>query len=257
MKIAVCVKQALDVSQLKIDEKTKKPLTTIVPRKMNDLDRNSIEEALRIKEKVGGTVTAITFGNEKAKETLREALAMGADEAILIIDDLNVEEDEYITAQILSRILMEKGPFDIILCGEMSIDRYSSQIGPRIAEKLEIPCITYVRSTKIEDEQIIVERDLEDRTEMVKTKLPVLLTVTREINTPRLPPLMAILKAARKNIEKISARDLKIDLQPQLKTIELKGVEVRRKNIIIKDKPVEEEVRELIRYLTKESVLEG
>ncbi|MCS7374685.1 MAG: electron transfer flavoprotein subunit beta [archaeon GB-1845-036] len=257
MRIAVCVKHAVDVSQLRMDSATGKPLISTAPMKFNDLDRNALEEAVRIKEKIGGSVIAITFGGEKAREILREALAMGADEAIQIVNDINVKPDTYITSQVLSEILKMKGPFDLILLGEMSIDSYSSQIGPRISEILKMPCITYVRSIEVKNGKIKAQRDLEDRYELVEAETPCIITVSREINVPRLPPLMAILKASRKPIEKINLSSLKIDAEPKVLLIDLKGLEVKRKNIVIKDKPVEEMVEELIQHLEKEGVLEG
>ncbi|MEM2137317.1 MAG: electron transfer flavoprotein subunit beta/FixA family protein, partial [Candidatus Methanomethylicia archaeon] len=204
MEIAVCIKQSIDVGQLKIDPKTLEPLISITPTKISDVDRNAIEEAIRIREKYGGRITAITLGGDKAREVLREALAMGVDNAIHIINDLGIDVDEYVVSEALSKVLMDKGPFQIILCGEMSIDRYTAQVGIRIAENLKIPCITYTRMIEVKGEEILAERDLEDRVETVKTKMPVLITVTREINTPRLPQLMAILRAAKKPMETIN-----------------------------------------------------
>ncbi|MCX8168684.1 MAG: electron transfer flavoprotein subunit beta/FixA family protein [Candidatus Methanomethylicia archaeon] len=254
MEIAVCVKQAVDVVQLKMDPSTLEPLLSIAPLKISDVDRNAIEEALRIKEKHGGRVTAITLGGDKAKETLREAAAIGVDNLIHIFNDVG-EIDESVISEAIAEVLKIKGPFQIILCGEMSIDKYTAQVGPRIAEKLGVTCITYARSITIEGKEVIVERDLEDRTEIVKVKMPILITVTREINTPRLPQLIGILRASKKPIETINLSQLKIDLKPKTKIISIKGVEVKRKGVIIKDVSVDEAVNELISYLIKEGVL--
>lgn len=257
MEIAVCIKQSIDVGQLKIDPKTLEPLISITPTKISDVDRNAIEEAIRIREKHGGRITAITLGGDKAKEVLREALAMGVDNAIHIINDLGIDVDEYVVSEALSKVLMDKGPFQIILCGEMSIDRYTAQVGIRIAENLKIPCITYARMIEVKGEEILAERDLEDRVETVKTKMPVLITVTREINTPRLPQLMAILRAAKKPMETINLSQMGIDITLKTKILEVKGEEIKRKGIIIKDLPTEKAVEELINYLIKEGVLGG
>lgn len=258
MKIAVCIKQAIDVSQLRVDQSTRKPIIIGVPRKMSDIDRNAVEEAVRIKEKHGGKVTAITFGPEKAREVLREALAMGADEGILILNNKLENADTYVTSEILAATINKYGPFDLILCGEATIDSYSGQVGPRIAELLDIPCITYVRAIEIRDGKVIAERDLEERYEKVEVNLPVLLVVTREINVPRLPPLMAILRASKKPVEKITVDDLGIDaLKPTVEILDVYAPEMKRKMYIIKDKPVEEAVQELIELLVKEGVLGG
>ncbi|MEM0084739.1 MAG: electron transfer flavoprotein subunit beta/FixA family protein [Candidatus Methanomethylicia archaeon] len=254
MEIAVCIKQSIDVAQLKIDPKSFEPLISVTPMKISDIDRNAIEEALKIKEKHGGKVTAITLGGEKAKEVLREAIAMGVDNAIHILNDLG-EIDEYVVSEAIANILKTRGPFQIILCGEMSIDKYTAQVGVRIAENMKIPCITYARSINVEGNEVTVERDLEDRIEIVKAKMPVLITVTREINIPRLPQLMAILRAAKKPIETINLSQLKIDLKPKTKVLEVKGVEIKRKGIVIKDLPVDKAVDELLNNLIKEGVI--
>ncbi|MCR6624249.1 MAG: electron transfer flavoprotein subunit beta/FixA family protein [archaeon YNP-LCB-024-027] len=254
MEIAVCIKQALDVSQLKVDPKTLEPLIHVTPMKMSDIDRNALEEALRIREKHGGKVTAISVGGDKAKEVLREAIAMGVDNAIHILNDIG-EVDEHIVSEALAETLKVKGPFQIILFGEMSIDKYTAQVGVRVAEKLGIPCITYARSISIDGGEVIAERDLEDRIEIVKAKMPATITVTREINTPRLPQLIAILRAAKKPIETLNLSQLKVDLKPKLKTLSVMGVEVKRKGVVIKDLPVDKAVDELINNLIREGVI--
>lgn len=254
MEIAVCIKQSIDVAQLKIDPKTFEPLISITPMKMSDIDRNAVEEALRIREKHGGRVTAITLGGERAKEVLREAIAMGVDDAIHILNDVG-EVDEYVTSKAIAHVLKSKGSFQLILCGEMSIDKYTSQVGVRIAELMGITCITYARSIIIKGDEATIERDLEDRIEVVRVKMPILITVTREINTPRLPQLMAILKAAKKPIETIKLSQLEIDLKPKTKILDLRGIEIKRKGIIIKDLPVDKAVDELLDYLIKEGVI--
>ena len=256
MEIAVCIKQALDISLLKVDvdPKTFESLIRVTPMKMSDIDRNALEEALRIREKHGGRVTAISVGGDKAKEVLREALAMGADDAIHVLNDVG-EIDEHVISEALAETLKMKGPFQIILCGEMSIDKHTAQVGVRVAEKLGIPCITYARSISIEGGEVVAERDLEDRIEVVKAKMPTLITVTREINTPRLPQLIAILRAAKKPIETLNLSQLKVDLKPKLKILSARGVEVKRKGVVIKDLPVDKAVDELINNLIREGIV--
>ncbi len=258
MKIAVCIKQAIDVSQLKIDQTTKKPIIAAAPRKMSDIDRNAVEEAVRLKEKYGGSIVAITVGTEKAKEVLREALAMGADEAYLICDEKLRNIDTHVTAKALASAIKKIGPIDIILCGEVTIDTYSGQVGPRTAELLDIPCITHAKSIKVEGKKVVVERDLEDKYEIIEAEMPVLLTVTKEINVPRLPPLMAILRAARKQINTLNAEALEIEVEePGIEVIDVQALEMKRKMHIIKDKPADEAVKELLELLAKEGVIGG
>ncbi|MCX8191388.1 MAG: electron transfer flavoprotein subunit beta/FixA family protein, partial [Nitrososphaerales archaeon] len=149
----------------------------------------------------------------------------------------------------------------MILCGEATIDGYTGQVGHRLAERLQMPQLTYVRNiVRIEGNYVIVERDLEDVYQTVRAPMPVLLTVTREINTPRIPSLMAILKASKKpltvwKLEDVGLSKDRLEQTLPLRTLELKGFTVERKRIIIKDKPVDEAVQELISYLLKEKVL--
>jgi len=257
MKIAVCIKQAIDVAQLRIDPATKEPIIAAAPRKMSDIDRNAVEEAVRLKEKYGGSISALTVGTEKAKEVLKEALAMGADEAYLICDEKLKNIDTHLTAKALASAIKKIGTFDIILCGEITIDTYSGQVGPRIAELLDVPCITHVKSIQVNGTKVTVERDLEDKYEVIETEMPVLLTVTKEINVPRLPPLMAILRAARKQITILNVESLGLEVEESgVEIIGVQALEMERKMYIIKDKPAEEAVQELIELLAKEGVLE-
>ncbi|MEM1525420.1 MAG: electron transfer flavoprotein subunit beta/FixA family protein [Nitrososphaerales archaeon] len=258
MKIVVCAKYALDVAELKIS--SGKPVLEGARRKVSDIDKNAIEAAISIKEKYGGIIKVLCFGPMSAKEGLKELLAMGADEAYLIEDPSEGMLDTAATVEALALAIQKMDGFDLILCGEATIDGYTSQVGPRLAERLKVPQITYVRSIKIDGNNVIAERDLEDVYQTVKVPMPLLITVTREINTPRIPNLMAILKASKKPITIWKIEDLglskdKLEQISSLHTLSLEGFTVERKRIIIKDKPVDEAVQELISYLLKEKVL--
>ena len=128
MNIIVCAKYCIDVSEIKIDSSTKKPILQGIPKIVSDIDRSAVEEAIRIREKCGGKVTTVTIGPPEAKEKIKPLLAMGADEAVLIARP--EKEDYYITAKLLSEAIKKIGDYDIILCGEASIDLFSGQIGP-------------------------------------------------------------------------------------------------------------------------------
>lgn len=258
MKILVCAKYALDVAELKIS--SGKPVLEGTRRKVSDIDKNAVEAAISIKEKHGGIIKVLCFGPISAKEGLKELLAMGADEAYLIEDPSEGMLDTAATVETLALAIQKMDGFDLILCGEATIDGYTSQVGPRLAERLKIPQITYARNIKIDGNNVIAERDLEDVYQTVKVPIPVLITVTREINTPRIPSLMAILKASKKPITIWKLEDLglskdKLEQISSLHTLSLEGFTVERKRIIIKDKPVDEAVQELISYLLKEKVL--
>ncbi len=197
-RIIVCLKQAVDVNHIKVDPTTRRLITADAPKKISDFDKNALEEAVRIKEKLQGEVVALTVSAEDAKTTLREALAMGADKAYLVTDPSFQDSDALITSHILAQAVKKIGSFDLILCGEATIDSYSAQVGPRLAERLGIPVITYVRKLSLEGNHVIAERSLEDRFEVAKARMPALITVIKEINEPRIPSLPDILKASKK-----------------------------------------------------------
>jgi len=222
MEIIVCLKQIHDLAQIKIDS-SGHPLTEGVTKKLSDFDKNALEEAIRIREKIGGKVFAIIKGT---KEAAKETLAMGADEAIVY----NTETDSLGTALILAGII-RKMKYDIILCGEASIDEYSFQTGPRLAQALGIPVLTYVRKIDFDNGGIIVERDIEKVYEVAIAKLPALVTFTKEINEPRIPTLLQILGASKKKITQM--RPAKLDAG--IETLSILAVEMKRKEVILKD----------------------
>ena len=253
MNIIVCAKQVVDVSEIKIDSNTKKPILAGVPQKISDIDKNALEEALKIKEKHGGKITILTVGAPDAKEKIKELLAMGADEGILITSpDKN---DYFVVSNILAGAIKKIGEYDIVLCGEASIDLFSGQMGPRIAELLNIPQITYVQTVTVEKDKVVSERNLADKVVTIESPFPALLTVTKEINEPRLPSLMQILAAANKPIHEWSAEDVTTGkLVPKITTVDIKGVPMERKNIVYQD-DIDESISKLVENLAKEGVL--
>lgn len=259
--IIVCVKQAIDVTQLKTDPTTRQPITIDAPQKISDFDKNALEEGVRIKESQGGQVIAVTVGSPDAKTTLREALAMGADKAYLVTDPVFQNSDTLATSFILVETVKKVGQFDLILCGEASIDSFSGQVGPRLAELLNIPQITYVRKLSLEGDVLVAERNLKDRSEIVKTEIPALVTVTKEINEPRIPPLMAIMKAAKKELITWNANDLNIareevgEAGSAVQVAEVLAPKTERKKIVIKGESSEEIAMKLAKALIQEGVV--
>ena len=128
MNIIVCAKQVVDISEMKVDPNTKKPILQGIPQKISDIDKNAMEEAIKIKEKHGGKITVVTVGPADAKERIKELLAMGADEGVLVTAPNNI--DYHMTATLLAEAVKKIGQYDMILCGEASIDMFSGQIGP-------------------------------------------------------------------------------------------------------------------------------
>jgi electron transfer flavoprotein beta subunit len=253
MNIVVCAKQVVDVSEIKIDSNTKKPILAGVPHKISDIDKNAMEEAIKVKEKQGGKITVVTVGPPDAKEKIKELLAMGADEGILITPP--EKNDYFVVSNILAGAIKKIGEYDIILCGEASIDLFSGQIGPRIAGLLNIPQITYAQTVTVEKDKVVSERNLGDKAVTIESPFPILLTVTKEINEPRLPSLMQILAAANKPIQEWTAEDVASGrLTPKITTVDIKGVPMERKNIIYQD-DIDDSIGKLVESLAKEGVL--
>ncbi len=252
MNIIVCAKQVVDVSEMKVDPNTKKPILTGVAQKISDIDKNAMEEAIKIKEKNGGKITVVTVGPPDAKERIKELLAMGADEGVLV----NPPEvyDYRVVSNLLSEAIKKIGNYDIILCGEASIDLFSGQIGPRLAGLLGVPQITYAQSVNAEKDKVTAERNMGEQSITTESNYPVLITVTKEINEPRLPSLMQILGSASKPINEWSADSLDAKIDAKVSTIELKGVSMDRKNVIFKD-DIDESISKLVDSLAKEGLL--
>jgi len=253
MNIIVCAKQVVDVAEIKVDSSTKKPILAGVPQKISDMDKNALEEAIKIKEKHGGKITILTVGAPDAKERMKELLAMGADEGVLIPPPEHA--DYHVIAHLLAGAVKKIGSYDIIICGEASIDMFSGQMGPRIAGLLDIPQITYAQQVTVEQNKVVAERNLGEKAVIIESPFPVLITVTKEINQPRLPSLMAILTSSTKPIHEWPAAGVTAEaLLPKLHTIDIKGIPMQRKNIIYQN-DLDQSVGKLIDELAKVGVL--
>jgi len=263
MKIAACIKYSLDVSEVKVDASTKQIRLAGVPKKLGNIDRNVLETAATLKETYGGTVHLFTFGPPEAKNILKEALGVNADDATLILEPSGEALDPGATVAVLAAALKKLGSFDVIVCGEASDDGFTYQVGPRLAETLGMPQITYARKITIENGSILAERDWGEGAELVKAPLPVLLTVTEETNTPRRPTLMDLVKAKKKPlVEWQLEKDLGISPQTLqdasgLQLLATEGIVVERKQILLKDKPTADLASELVDLLVQENLLEG
>jgi electron transfer flavoprotein beta subunit len=192
---------------------------------INPYDEYAVEEAIQIRDAKGGEVTIITVGNEEAEKQLRTALAMGADKAVLInIEDEIENGDQFTTAKVISEYLKDKEA-DLILAGNVAIDGGSGQVGPRVAEMLDIPYITTITKLEINgDKNVSVTRDVEGDSEIIETSLPLLITAQQGLNEPRYPSLPGIMKAKKKPLEELELDDLDLeedDVEAKTKTIEI------------------------------------
>ncbi|MDF1506942.1 electron transfer flavoprotein subunit beta/FixA family protein [Robertmurraya sp. DFI.2.37] len=191
---------------------------------INPYDEYAIEEAIQIRDSKGGEVTVVTVGNEEAEKQLRTALAMGADKAVLInIEDDLEDSDQYTTAKILAEYLSDKEP-DLIIGGNVAIDGGSGQVGPRVAELLQIPYVTTITKLEIDGSEVTIVRDVEGDSEVIQTSLPLLVTAQQGLNEPRYPSLPGIMKAKKKPLDELELDDLDLeedDVEAKTKTIEI------------------------------------
>ena len=252
MDIIVCAKQVLDVTEIKIHPETKEPMLSGVPRKISDIDKNALEEAIKIRDKVGGKVTVITVGMSEAVENMKELLAMGADEGIVVKIQ---SQDYYVVSNLLMKAVEKIGTYDLIMCGEASIDQFSGQMGPRIAGLLKIPQITYAKKLEVEKEKIRAERDTGDTIVTMESSYPVLVTVTKEINEPRLPSLMQILAASNKPIQEWEGEELIKKVEDKTVTHKVIGITSERKNRIYQEENIEDSIEKVVDDLFKKGIV--
>ncbi len=212
MKIIVCIKQVPDTTEVKLDPKTGRLIRDGVPSIINPDDKNALEQALSIKdEHPGTTVTVVSMGPPQADIAMREALAMGADEAILICGREFAGSDTWATSYIIASAIKKIGDYDLILCGRQAIDGDTAQVGPQIAEQLGIPQITYVQNMRIEGGEVVATRQLEDGCTVMSAKMPVLLTAIKELNTPRYMTPRGIFEAYEKEVKIWGFADVPVD----------------------------------------------
>ena len=212
MKIIVPVKQVPEVSEVRMNEETGTLIRDGVPSIINPFDEFAVEAAIQLKEAHGGEVTIITMGPPQAKDALLKALAMGGDKAVHMTDRAFAGADTWATAFTLAEQI-RKMEFDLVICGKQAIDGDTAQVGPELAELLGLPQICYVRKIEISEDgkHVIAHRETDEGYEVVKAKLPVLLTATKGLNEPRLPNIMGIMKAKQKPYEEINAETLGTD----------------------------------------------
>jgi electron transfer flavoprotein beta subunit len=256
VRTIVCAKQVYDVEGLKVDPKTRSLITERVERKISDFDKNALEEALRIREKHGGSVTVVTLGPPTASDAAKEALNMGADDAYVIRGTDMEQLDARATSDMLAAAVRRIGEFDLVICGDASIDMYSGQVGPRLAERLGIPQVSHVKKVTVNGSVVKAERDLEEADETVEAPMPVLLTVTKEINEPRIPTITMFIKASKKIVKTLDASELGVPLATSVKVLKALAPMTERKREAIEGKPAEI-AEKLARQLLREGVVDG
>lgn len=238
MEIVVCVKQVPDTTEVKIDPVTNTLIRQGVPSIVNPFDKNAVEAALQLKEKHGGKVTVISMGPPQAKEALKECLAIGADEAVLLSDRAFGGADTLATSYTLAAGIKKLGKVDLIICGKQAIDGDTAQVGPEIAEHLGIAQVTYASKIAVEGDYVRLEREHEEGYEVIEAKLPLMVTVLKSINEPRYPNVKSMMKANRKEIPVWTLNELELDAEK----IGLKGSPTQVKKIFTPKQRVQGEI---------------
>ncbi len=209
MDIIVCVKQVPDAKDVRLDPETNTLAREGVEAIMNPFDRHALEEAVSLKEQLGGTVTVLSMGPPQAEAVLREAISCGADKGVLVSDRAFAGADTWATSYTLAKAVETIGDFDLILCGKQAIDGDTAQVGPGLASRMNLPYVTCVQKTReATDSAIQVERMMDDGYDVVQLPLPALLTVVKDINDPRVPSLKGKMKAKKAEIQVLSAADI-------------------------------------------------
>ena len=212
MKIVVLIKQVPDTTDIRIDGETNTLIREGVPSIINPFDTYAVEEALRMREGAGeGTVTVMSMGPPQVESALRDTIALGADDAVLLSDRAFAGSDTWSTSYTLAAGIRKLGPCDVILCGKQAIDGDTAQVGPGVAQFLDVPQVTYVRKIDIEDGFARAERMMEDGYDVVRVKLPAVFTVVKEINEPRLPSLKGKMRAKKAEVTVWGHDDLDVD----------------------------------------------
>lgn len=246
MNILVCIKQVPDTeTRIKIGADKKSIDPTDVNWILNPYDEYAVEEALQIKERLGNTtVTAISVGSERTVSAIRSALAMGADEAVLVKTDQVL--DSLGTAKALAAAIKEM-PYDLILSGKQGVDDDNLQVGPMVAELLNIPCVTYISELKLENGKATVKREVEGGMEIVEAALPALFTAEKGLNEPRYPALRGIMMAKKKTIQE---KQMDID-SPKIQIVNIEYPPTRKGGKIVGQGA--DAVPELVRLLREEA----
>ena len=264
LNIAVLAKASLDPNMIRVRSDGSIDQAAM-PLALSEYDKNAVEAAVQLKEKHGGKVAvlaALTWGpvarrRREIEQVMREALAMGADEAHVIVDEKLIPGDPNSTSAALAALARKLGGFDLYIAGEASMDMLSSQVAARLAALLGLPFIGFARSITLEGNRLKAVRDLEDRLETVEAPLPLVVSVTGEANKPRIPTLIQVRRAFRKPLNRYSLGDLGVEPPARPEITSLNAIVVKRKNIILEGSNLEEVAEKLIDALIKEGIIKA
>ncbi len=244
MNIVVAMKQIPDLQQIRI--RNRKPVLDDVALTFGNIDKNALEAGVQLKEATGGNLIVVSVGSEALEDTIKEALAAGADEAYMVLNDELEEMESSRSARLIGEAIKKMDDVGIILFGEGSGDNYSGQVGSRVAEILGLPQVGYAKSIIINGNSATITRSLEDWEEVLEAELPIVVSVMADINEPRIPSVSQILKAGRKPKEIL---ELDITRDSMLETLSNLAPEMQRKQIEV------ETIEKLLKVLDNEGLL--
>jgi electron transfer flavoprotein beta subunit len=249
MNIVVALKQVPDLQQIRI--RNRQPVLDDVPLTLGNIDKNALEAAVVIKEAQGGNVIALSAGDDNIEDTIKEALAAGADEAFLVVDDQLQGAESSLVAMVLAEAVKKLEDVGLILFGEGSADNYSGQVGSRVAEILGLPQVGYASSIEVNGSTAKITRSLEDCDEIIEVTLPAVITVLSDINEARIPSVTQILKAGKKPKEVVELDELDAPLPDHspVETLSNLAPDSQRKKVVVKS------VDELLQSLAAEGVI--
>lgn len=265
MDIFILIKQVPETSNVKINEETGTMIREGVESIINPLDLYSIEVGIQLKEKYGGKVTVITLGPPKAEKALKEAIAMGCDEGILISGKEFSGSDTLATSYALSEAIKKIGNYDLILAGERATDGDTGQVGPGVASFLDLPLGTYIsKIVETTDKEIIVERLVESGYETLQLQLPAVMTVVKEISFPRLPTLRGKQKAKKIEIPVWSKENMQFNMSKlglkgsPTRVVKISHPKVTRNGTVLKakdDESINEAVDKLLVFMRSKEII--
>ena len=261
MEIIVLIKQVPDIGEVKIDPATNNIIRQGIPSIINPFDKNAIEEALVQREKHGGKVTVITMGPPQAAEALKECIAMGCDEVIHLSDAAFGGSDTLATSKVLAAAIKKIGKYDLIFCGKQATDGDTAQVGPGTAEFLGIAQVTYAAGIQIDGDTATIKREVDCGYEILEAKLPLMVSVTKVINEPRLASIKGRMKANRTEVPLWKAEDLgmtKDELGARIsptKVAKIFNVTQVKQGEIFKDQSAEETAQALVGKLSDAGLL--
>lgn len=200
MRILALAKYSLDAAEVRVDPATGGLRLANVPQRFGDIDKNAIEAAVRVKEATGGTVRVLCVGPQGAVTGLKSVMAMGVDDAVIVRDPFEGEADAGVLVRVLEAAIRAEGPWDLVVCGFASDDGYTWQVGPRLAERLDLPLLSYARDVCVVDEGLEIDQDYGDQVRTVRAPLPAILAVAEESFAPRPITLLEAMKAQKRPV---------------------------------------------------------